>query len=102
MKNLAKELNMHITTWMKGKSVHSARGTSYLAQGHWLSFIPPYISIPFLYLLSEPIPLDEVNFHMPDFHVGHTFKDYTLISLNLAFPTLISEFYASVHKHLQL
>lgn len=39
---------------------------------------------------------------MPDFHTSHTFKHHTLISLNFDFPTLISEFYALVHKHLQL
>lgn len=59
------------------------------------------VSISFPYSLSEPVPLEEVNFHKLNFHISQTFEHYTLISLNLALPTLMSEFCVSVHKYLQ-
>ena len=102
MKKLAKELNMHIIMRMKGEFVHFFGGTGQLAQGHWLSFISPYVSVPFFYSLSESVPLDEVNFYMPEFHINRTFKHYNIDILKSCLSYSDLRFCALVHKHLQL
>lgn len=86
MKNLAKVLSMHIKTKMERKSMHTfAREEA------------GYLGIPglILYLFIRVFHSSILR------HTNHTFKYCTLIYLNLAFPTLTSEFYALVHKHLQ-
>lgn len=49
----AKGLNTHIITRMKGKSVHSLLRDK--LAGSVLHY--PYVSLPFLYYLAEPVPL---------------------------------------------
>lgn len=81
MKYLAKGLNMHIITRMKGKSMHSLLGEK-PAQFYTTPMRVCHSST----LLQNLFPwYHKVNFHLPEFHTSHAFNHYTLRSLNPVF-----------------